>query len=284
MKVSIALAFSAGLLATVNPCGFAMLPAYLSFFLGAEDGEKSNRVPARAAQGLMVGGVVTAGFVAVFGVAGLIISVGLRSVMSAVPWIALLIGLSLFVLGVAAASGRHIGLRLPSAFGPTRGGGYRSVFIFGLAYATASLSCTLPAFLSVIGATLAVGRLPGVPLLFLFYALGTASVLFAISISAALAKSGVARLVRRVIPMVERSSGAVLAAAGAYIVFYWSVSLANADGDGALRAPITALERVQSLVAGWLANSRGAIAALLVLSISIVVWTWIWWRRTATDR
>ena len=28
------LAFAAGLVATINPCGFAMLPAYLSFFLG----------------------------------------------------------------------------------------------------------------------------------------------------------------------------------------------------------------------------------------------------------
>ena len=32
----LALAFTAGMVATVNPCGFAMLPAYLSFFLGLE--------------------------------------------------------------------------------------------------------------------------------------------------------------------------------------------------------------------------------------------------------
>jgi len=33
----LAFAFGAGMVATVNPCGFAMLPAYLSFFLGIED-------------------------------------------------------------------------------------------------------------------------------------------------------------------------------------------------------------------------------------------------------
>ncbi|MGD9755164.1 MAG: cytochrome c biogenesis protein CcdA, partial [Acidimicrobiia bacterium] len=33
----LALAFAAGMLATVNPCGFAMLPAYLSYFVGLED-------------------------------------------------------------------------------------------------------------------------------------------------------------------------------------------------------------------------------------------------------
>ena len=37
----LALAFSAGMIATVNPCGFAMLPAYLSYFLGLEAGSQS---------------------------------------------------------------------------------------------------------------------------------------------------------------------------------------------------------------------------------------------------
>src|SRR6266498_2748861 len=30
-------AFTAGLLATVNPCGFAMLPAFLSFYVGTAE-------------------------------------------------------------------------------------------------------------------------------------------------------------------------------------------------------------------------------------------------------
>jgi len=36
---NIALAFTTGMLATVNPCGFAMLPAYLSYFLGVESAD-----------------------------------------------------------------------------------------------------------------------------------------------------------------------------------------------------------------------------------------------------
>ena len=30
-------AFGAGMVAAVNPCGFAMLPVYLSLYLGADD-------------------------------------------------------------------------------------------------------------------------------------------------------------------------------------------------------------------------------------------------------
>ena len=42
MDARLALAFSAGMVATVNPCGFALLPAYLSYFLGLEDASQSH--------------------------------------------------------------------------------------------------------------------------------------------------------------------------------------------------------------------------------------------------
>ena len=38
----LALAFAAGLVATVNPCGFAMLPAYLSYFMGRGSSKAMN--------------------------------------------------------------------------------------------------------------------------------------------------------------------------------------------------------------------------------------------------
>ena len=39
--VPVALALGAGMLATVNPCGFAILPAYLGFFVGSDDDERA---------------------------------------------------------------------------------------------------------------------------------------------------------------------------------------------------------------------------------------------------
>ena len=41
LDAPLAYAFTAGLVATVNPCGFPMLPAYLSYFVGA-DGDASG--------------------------------------------------------------------------------------------------------------------------------------------------------------------------------------------------------------------------------------------------
>ena len=42
-----------GMVATVNPCGFAMLPAYLSYFLGLE-GEDAGEAEASVTQAFRV--------------------------------------------------------------------------------------------------------------------------------------------------------------------------------------------------------------------------------------
>ncbi len=38
-------AFGAGMVSAVNPCGFAMLPAYLSLYLGAREDGFAKRSP-----------------------------------------------------------------------------------------------------------------------------------------------------------------------------------------------------------------------------------------------
>jgi cytochrome c biogenesis protein CcdA len=77
-EVPLLLAVAGGLVAIVNPCGFAMLLAYLSFFLGLDHA-------AAVARALPVGAIVAAGFVAVFGAAGLLLSAGARALTTAIP-------------------------------------------------------------------------------------------------------------------------------------------------------------------------------------------------------
>ena len=57
--VPVAFAFAAGLVATINPCGFAMLPAYLSYFMGLDNTGPLGRGTS-VARGLGVGAVVSA--------------------------------------------------------------------------------------------------------------------------------------------------------------------------------------------------------------------------------
>src|SRR6266545_3223613 len=98
-------AFTAGLLATVNPCGFAMLPAFLSFYVGtAEHADHRGAGGGRVGHGLAVGLAVSAGFASVFVIAALLASAGLSALVRLVPWAALGIGVVLVGQALAAAS------------------------------------------------------------------------------------------------------------------------------------------------------------------------------------
>lgn len=106
-------AFTAGMIAAVNPCGFAMLPAYLSLYLGADEdafgkplGKRSSL--ARAARALMVGATVSSGFVLLFGVAGLIISAGGGVLLAAMPMLGIVIGGALILVGLWMLAGRTV--------------------------------------------------------------------------------------------------------------------------------------------------------------------------------
>jgi cytochrome c biogenesis protein CcdA len=214
-------AFSAGMLASVNPCGFALLPSYIAYFLGTEESDfQTQSRDQRFVHAAWLGLVVTVGFVAVFSVVGFVVSLGGRALIQFVPWASGAIGIVLMLLGIALFAGRavHLPFALPR-FDP-RGRGVTAAFLFGIAYATASLSCTLPIFLLVVGGTLA---LQGAGLgltLFISYALGMGAVLVALTVSAALFKGVLTRYLRAVLPYVERVSAVFLVGAGAYLVFY----------------------------------------------------------------
>src|SRR5690606_13519158 len=68
----LAFAFGVGMVAAFNPCGFAMLPAYLAFFLGLED--RDTDASASVFEAVKVSAVLTAGFVLVFGGFGALIT------------------------------------------------------------------------------------------------------------------------------------------------------------------------------------------------------------------
>ena len=93
-------AFGAGMVSAVNPCGFMMLPAYLGLYLGTGDVEvsRASRVR-RLLQPLLVGGTVSAGFIVLFGTAGLVISTSARSLVDIFPWIGLSVGVVLVLAG-----------------------------------------------------------------------------------------------------------------------------------------------------------------------------------------
>src|SRR5436305_2003394 len=98
--VPLSIAFTAGGLAVVNPCGFPLLPAFLSFYLGADE-RQLPPAPTRIVQGLVVGGAVALGELALFAVVGLPVTLGVGAIADAVPWVGLATGAVLAVAGLA---------------------------------------------------------------------------------------------------------------------------------------------------------------------------------------
>jgi cytochrome c biogenesis protein CcdA len=218
-------AFGAGMVAAVNPCGFAMLPAYLSLYLGAREEDFARRSPlARTLRALLVGGSVSLGFVLLFGIAGAGISAGGNALLKAMPWVGLLIGGLLVLLGMWVLAGRTLysGIfeRLANRVGDPGDVSVRGFFLFGLAYGAASLSCTLPVFLAVVGSGISAGGFLAGMGRFLGYGLGMASVLVALTLALAFFKGSMVKRLRGAMPYAQLASAILLVLAGVYTIFY----------------------------------------------------------------
>lgn len=219
-------AFAAGMVSTVNPCGFAMLPAYLGLYIGSSDSKMvAGTTIQKLARALMVGLVVTSGFVILFGLTGIVIGVGARSIVQYIPWIGLSIGIILAMAGSWLLGGGKlysgIAGRAASHIGNPGQVGVKGYFLFGLSYGTASLSCTLPIFLSVIGVSFAASEIATSIGQFILYALGMGLVIVMMTLGMALFKETMVGLLRKTQRFVQPVSAALMIVAGSYIVFYW---------------------------------------------------------------
>ncbi len=215
-------AFSAGMMATINPCGFAMLPAYVSYYLTTGQGNPGpGGALTRLPRALLVGGTLTAGFLMLFLVAGTLISLGVRALIGAMPWIGLLVGMGLVLLGGWLLLSRHVALPGSLQLRVRRERSLKSIFLFGIAYGLASLSCTLPIFLAVVGSVFTRQGIGGGLAQFLAYGLGMGTVLMTLTLSLALFEGVFVGHLRRLVPYVERIGAVLLLGAGAYIVYYW---------------------------------------------------------------
>jgi len=222
--------FGAGMVSAVNPCGFAMLPVYLTLYLGAEDSKfYAQSVLLRILKALWITAVVTAGFGLLFGITGAVITLGGTFLHRMIPWLSLLVGVALIVLGVWTLMGHYVSLpsllRFSERFGDPRRMRVWDFFIFGVAFGATSMSCTLPIFLLVMGSSIASGDITVGILQFVSYISGMGSVMLVLTLGIAVVKQGVVvGALRRVLPHVQKISAVLLFVAGAYIVYYWTTS------------------------------------------------------------
>ncbi|MFL0157094.1 cytochrome c biogenesis CcdA family protein [Mycobacteroides chelonae] len=275
------LAFAAGLIAALNPCGFALLPVYLALVVrgpGAEIGR--SRALARAVIATVV---MAAGFVAVFTVFGLL-TVSVASVVQRyLPFVTVVFGIGLVILGLWLLSGRDIIALMPKvldANAPTTRLG--SMFGYGVGYAVASLSCTIGPFLAVTSTTFESGSLFDGVMVYLAYASGITLVVGTLAVSTALASTVLLNAMRRALPYLNRISGAILLVVGAYVGYYGSYEVRLFHANGNPDDPIiNAAGKIQRTISGWV-YLHGAWPWLFILGL-VAVGAAIWWRNTAKE-
>jgi cytochrome c biogenesis protein CcdA len=219
-------AFTAGLASAVNPCGFAMRPAYLGLYLGTSEAGAGAVGPARLlGRALLIGGAVTAGFVVLFGVVGTAVGLGASFIAQVLPWVGLAVGILLAMAGAWIIGGGKLytGLaaRAASHIGEPSQIGIKGYFLFGISYGTASLSCTLPIFLAVLGVNIAGVSLWNSVGQFFLYALGMGLVIMLLTLGMAFFKGAMVKALRKALPYIQPIGAALMVIAGVYIIFYW---------------------------------------------------------------
>ncbi len=250
-------AFALGMVALINPCGFALLPAYLGFFLGLDDDEDERRSIIRALNRSQVVGLsMSAGFLAVFGVLGLFLAGTITGLQESgwLPRITVVIGVALVGLGIAMFAGFQPMVSIPKL---NKGGGSRSIgsmFVFGVSYAIASLTCTIGIFLSAIG-TGASGTSFGARLgSFISYGIGMGLLATVLTLAVGFGKKGIVNRFRSILPKINLISAGVLVVVGFYVAIYgiWSEQVLDFSSD-----PTPWIDSIVTTVEGWQADLAG---------------------------
>jgi cytochrome c biogenesis protein CcdA len=259
------------MVATVNPCGFAMLPAYLAWFLGLE-GEDAD-VQASVSRSLGVGLTVSAGFLLVFGLAGLAIYHLQASIYEWVPWATIVIGVALGGLGLAMLRGFEPVVALPKLQRGGRDQDARSMLLFGISYAVTSISCALPLFTSTVVGTFRRENVVSSAAVFVAYALGMTLVLVALTVSLGMARQGLLRRLRQALPFVNRVAGALILVAGLYLAHYgWYERRVRAGDAGSGSTAVDTVTGWSSDIGAWVSDvGPTRLGLLLSLGLAAVL-------------
>ena len=262
LEGNFAYSFLLGVLAAVNPCGFVLLPTYLVYYLGAEAQATGSRATS-VVRALKVGTAVSAGFVSLFLVVGLITRLFTDAIRQNAKYVSLVIGIVLVGMGIRMLTGWKPRIITPD-IETKRDNTVRSMFTFGVAYAVASIGCTIGFLVSVIlGSVGRNGYASGVVSVVL-YGLGMGLLVTSLTVAIALAKNGFVRFLRRGLRWFDTVSAVLVTLTGLYLSWYWYGAITERGGDGV----ISRVDGWQTSIATFL-QGQGAWRLAIVFCIVI---------------
>ena len=264
LEGNFAYSFLLGILAAVNPCGFVLLPTYLLFFLGMRE-ETDLGTSERIRRALVVSSGVSVGFLGVFLVIGIISRLFTQWIELNAKYASFLIGVALLIAGLRMITGW-----IPKFAMPQIGGGqnrnFRAMTIYGVAYAVASIGCTIGFLTTAVFGSIAVNGFVSGVISIVLYGLGMAMLVMALTVSLAFAKTGLITMIKSRMRIVERFGAVLVTFTGFYLIWYWFAAISERSST----VFVSKVENYQTKVVSWIQN-QGAIPLAILLSLVLVV-------------
>ena len=270
----LATSFTAGLLAAINPCGFILLPTYLMYFLGMENlrpGAERGSVPRALAVGLSV----SAGFLAVFVLIGAVTKWSTRWFLDQAPYVSLVIGVLLVVLGIAMLFGYRLPFTTPKLDIGQRDRSVPSMFVFGVAYAVASIGCTIGPFVAGVLGTITVSGVGTGAAAIGMYGLGMGLIVTGLTVTLAMANTAMLLVLRRGMQWFEYVAGGLVLFTGLYLSWYWYLDIREDYDDAVVEGALGWQEELSRFVQ----RNQTVIVTIAVLVVAAAVGMSLWSRR-----
>jgi cytochrome c biogenesis protein CcdA len=260
LEGNFAYSFMLGMLAAVNPCGFVLLPAYLLYFLGIDSGQ---RAPLQRA--LKVSAAVSAGFLSVFLVVGTISRLFTQWIELRAKYAGFAVGLILMVFGIAMLLGwkPSFSTALPGA---KRDSSLLAMFIFGIAYAVASIGCTIGLLTTVILGSIGTNGFVSGVVSIAMYGLGMSLLVTALTVALAAAKTSVSRVLKSGLRYVDKIAAAFITLTGAYLTWYWYGAITERESLGNV---VSNVENWQTSVSQFIQRQGAPRLAMIFLAIVV---------------
>lgn len=221
--------FIAGVLAAINPCGIVMLPAYLSLYVYSNSDDNDITTSKKIRNSLNIILFVGVGFVALFSLSAVIVSLSSELVGDLIPFLSILLSMLILYFGIGELKGEQIFSSkissLSSKIGNPKNTNPIGFILFGVSYGLASVGCALPIFISVVTKSINAQSNQRIFLDFISYSLGMLSVIAILTAATFISINSTKRLNNFFRKWSYLVFGIFLTFAGIFMLSYWIYDL-----------------------------------------------------------
>lgn len=232
------------------------------FLLGTRE-EPNLATGERLRRALIVSSGISIGFLAIFFVIGVISRLFTQWIELNAKYASLAIGVVLLGGGARMLTGWTPKFASPQMNG-VQSKTFRATIIYGLAYAVASIGCTIGFLTTAVFGSIALNGFVSGVLSILLYGLGMAMLVTALTVSLAFAKTGLVTVIKNKLHIVQRLGAFFVTLTGIYLVFYWYAAISETRSTKF----VARIERWQTRVVSFL-QQQGAIRLAIVLSVIV---------------